>query len=119
MTNEHGFRFYVRPRKATHEGFRATRILAALLLFATPMQARSTGSEMAGFVLVVPILIGTALFSFTLLAWLFYLSLPRSWSRQKRVIVALVVAPLALGLLVLLASVPGLLQLALVRHLLS
>jgi hypothetical protein len=83
------------------------------------MQARSTGSEMAGFVLVVPILIGTALFSFTLLAWLFYLSLPRSWSRQKRVIVALVVAPLALGLLVLLASVPGLLQLALARHVLS
>ena len=92
--------------------------LTLLLFLAAASPAWSSGSEMAGLAVVVPLLVAGAVVIFAALVWLLYNALPRSWPKAKRLIVALVVSPSAFGVLVLLLSGPGLLQQLLARVLL-
>lgn len=91
---------------------RAPLAVAALLL---PGGACATGSEMAGLALAWPLSISLAAVGLVGLAALLYALLPAAWSRRKRSLVAVGLAPLAGVLLMLLFAGGGLLQMLLAR----
>ena len=83
-----------------------------------PTLALASGDGATGLAVVLPLVLVVGGVTLAALAWLVHFVLPKSWSDPQRWIVALVTAPSILGLLVLLASGPGLLQEQLSRFLL-
>lgn len=87
---------------------------AIVALFAHQL-AQATGSEMSGLKAVAPLGLAFAAIVLPLLVWLIQPLLPRTWPGAARWPVAAMLAPIALGLLLLLMSGPGAFQLLLAR----
>ena len=73
---------------------------------------------MAGLALVVPLLAFMAAATLVAIVWMVSLLLPKSWPGAKRWLVASAIGPSVFGILVLIASGPGLLQAQLAKVLL-
>jgi hypothetical protein len=80
--------------------------------------AWATGSEMAGIALAVRLFPFMAAFVLIAAVLVVYLFLPKSWPVVKRWAVAAAVGPFLIGVVVLVASGAGLLQLQLAKLLL-
>jgi hypothetical protein len=92
----------------------APGMTAIVALFAHQL-AQATGSEMSGLKAVAPLGLAFAAIVLPLLVWLIQPLLPRTWPGAARWPVAAMLAPIALGLLLLLTSGPGAFQLLLAR----
>ena len=84
-----------------------------------PGIAHSIGCEMSGLALVVPMLLILAAASLLLIMWLLQRALSGSWSSARRWLVAAVMAPLAMGFVLLILSGPSVFERILTRFLLN
>lgn len=83
---------------------------AAVWVMAAAWPAWAAEDAVKDIALVVPLVLVMGAILLALLAWLIHSALPRSWPSAQRWMVALVAAPSAFGVLVLVLSGPGFLQ---------
>ena len=92
----------------------APGMTAVMALFAHHL-AWATGSEMSGLRAVAPLAMVFAAIVLPFMAWLIQALLPRAWPRAARWPVAVILAPVALGFLLLLMSGPSAFHMLLAR----